>query len=161
MLNIHLTYRSILIVVAFFVVLSCNTTTESNASSTDSEGYDKGNLNKNYDWTGTYELKDATDLYTLKLHKRSVDGSYEMQFYNNGKEADVYKSSIYDAKDDNTSICIRYLNNFQMDASSLGFKSGDTLFSLHWNQDSDTTFFKAFQPVNKGLKWIKISNRYN
>ncbi len=143
-------------------LVSCkNNSTETTTSTTVGNDYDVNGLNKNYDFTGTYELKDFDILYTLKLHKRSVDGSYEMQFYNNSKNADIYKSSIYDAKDDSTTIYIRFLNNFQMDATSLGFKSGDTLFVLQHLTENDNSVFKAFEPKNRNVSWIKINNQYN
>lgn len=80
-------------------VAACQNKPVAQTAHTDSEGYDKGSLNTNYDWTGTYELKDGENLFVLKLHKRSVDGSYEMQFFNTHQNTDLYKSSIYDAND--------------------------------------------------------------
>lgn len=137
---------------ACLFLFGCKTKPVNHTSHTDNEGYDKGNLNKNYDWTGTYQLKDSTVLYTLKLHKRSVDGSYEMQFYPDDKNSDLYKSSIYDAKDDAFNIYIRYLNNFHMDATPLGFKSGDTLFELHHiNSKVNLTIFKSFKPKRHSM----------
>jgi hypothetical protein len=139
---------------------ACKTKPVTTISHTDSEGYDKGNLNKNYDWTGTYQLKDSIVSYILKLHKRSVDGSYEMQFYSDDKNSDLYKSSIYDAKDDTFKIYIKYLNNFHMDASPLGFKSGDTLFILqHINSKANLTIFKSFKPKRHEM-FEKINEGY-
>ena len=160
-MNLKLKYKSRLFFgAACLFLFACKNKTVNNTSYTDSEGYDKGNLNGNYNWTGTYELKDKDISYTLKLHKRSVDGSYEMQFYNNTKNTDLYKSSIYDAKDDSASIYIKFLNNFQMDSTPLGFKSGDTLFILHHTNEKDNSIFKAFQPSDKNLNWKKISSTY-
>jgi hypothetical protein len=117
---------------------------------------------KKYDWTGTYQLKDKEEEYTLKLHKRTVDGSYEMLFYNNNKLTNLFKSSIYDAKEDSSNISIRFLNNFQMDAKPLGFKSGDTLFILqHREGMPDSSIYKSFHPATKGSNWIKTSDHYN
>lgn len=130
------------------------------AAKTDDEGYDKNLTNSNYDWTGTYELSDNGVLYTLKLHRRSVDASYEMQFYAQDKNIDLYKSSIYDAKDGPNAIHIKYLNNFQMDASSLGFKSGDTLFTLLREADSMVCVFNKWKPTELSNKWKKISDNY-
>ncbi len=124
--------------------------------------YNVNGLNTNYNWTGTYELKDDTVLYILKLHKRSVDGNYEMQFFSNDKNIDLYKSSIYDAKDDSANICIKFLNNFQFDAKPLGFNSGDTLFVFHLNLDKTTsTNFNAFKPKTKQTQFVKVSDAYN
>jgi hypothetical protein len=149
-----------LFVFAFLLVfISCKNKINTNTA-TDIEAND--NTNSNYDWTGTYELKDNDLLYTLKLHKRSVDGSYEMQFYNNSNQAVLYKSSVYDAKDKANSISIRFLNNFNMDVSSLGFKSGDTLFILqHLNDKTDSAIFKSFIPETKNSSWNKVSSGYN
>jgi hypothetical protein len=158
-MKIFLKKNRLLVILFFFVFISCKNKTNSNASS-EHEGFDK--TNSNYDWTGTYELKDHDLLYTLKLHKRSVDGSYEMQFYNNSKQAVLYKSSVYDAKDKANSISIRFLNNFNMDVSSLGFKSGDTLFILqHLGDNSDSAIFKSFTPGTKNSSWNKVSSGYN
>ena len=146
---------------ACLFLFACKSKSVNNTSSTDSEGYDKGNLNDNYDWTGTYELKDKDITYTLKLHKRSVDGSYEMQFYNNTKNADLLKSSIYDAKDISNTIIIRFLNNFHMDAKPLGFNSGDTLFILeHLSNEKDSTSWKKLTPATNGLHFTKVNNTY-
>ena len=145
---------------AFFILVSCKSKTNTEISS-DDKGYDKNLSNNNYDWTGTYELEDNTILYTLKLHKRSVDASYEMQFYDNGNKSEIYKSSIYDAKDDSNSICIKFLNNYNTDASILGFKSGDTLFKLMHKDGKDSSVFKVFQPSIKSVVWKKTSSNYN
>jgi hypothetical protein len=72
-------------------VAACQNKPVAQTAHTDSEGYDKGSLNTNYDWTGTYELKDGENLFVLKLHKRSVDGSYEMQFFNSTKTRSFIK----------------------------------------------------------------------
>lgn len=160
-MNLKLKYISRLFFgAACLFLFACKNKTVNNTSYTDSEGYDKGNLNGNYNWTGTYELKDKDISYILKLHKRSVDGSYEMQFYNNTKNTDLYKSSIYDAKDDSASIYIKFLNNFQMDATPLGFKSGDTLFILQHLHEKDSSIFKVFNPSDINLSWKKISSTY-
>lgn len=148
----------LMITIIFFFVACKNKSIENKVVA--GNDYDVNGLNKNYDFTGTYELKDKDILYTLKLHKRSVDGSYEMQFYNNTKNADLYKSSIYDAKDDSVNIYIKFLNNFQMDASSLGFKSGDTLFVLQHLAEKDNTIFKAFKPKDKNTSWNKTNSTY-
>lgn len=114
-----------------------------------------------FNWTGTYSIQDGEIIYTLKLHKRSVDGSYELQWYDNSAKSELYKSSIYDAKPLNNSILIRYLNNFQMDASALGYKSGDTLFVLsRTTHSTDSTIWKKFQPTDKAAQFIKISDTY-
>ncbi len=124
--------------------------------------YNVNGLNPNYDWTGTYELKDDNILYTLKLHKRSVDGNYEMQFLSNDKNIDLYKSSIYVAKDDSANIYIKFLNNFQLDAKPLGFNSGDTLFAFHLNTDkTSNTIFQSLKPKTKETQFTKISDTYN
>jgi hypothetical protein len=143
-----------------FCVAACQNKPVAQTAHTDSEGYDKGSLNTNYDWTGTYELKDGENLFVLKLHKRSVDGSYEMQFFNSNQNTELYKSSIYDANDADSSICIRFLNNFQMDASPLGYKSGDTLFVLRHYEENDSTFWKLFSPSSSEMQFKKTSNTY-
>ena len=151
----------LLVLAVFLIFFSCKTKSTANNSNTGND-YNINGLNKNYNWTGTYELTDNTILYTLKLHKRSVDGSYEMQFFSNDKNVDLLKSSIYDAKDDSANIYIKYLNNFQMDAKSIGFKSGDTLFILHKNDaKSDSTIFKSFKPSSKNLTFVKTDDLYN
>jgi len=145
---------------AFFILISCKSKSSAVISSND-KGYDKNLSNNNYDWTGTYKFEDNSILYTLKLHKRSVDASYEMQFYDNGNKSEIYKSSIYDAKDDSNSISIQFLSNYNMDASTLGFKSGDTLFKLMHNNGKASSVFKVFQPSVKSVEWKKISSNYN
>ena len=148
-----------LVVTISVLLVSCkNKTTENKVVA--GNDYDVNGLNKNYDFTGTYELKDKEITYTLKLHKRSVDCSYEMQFYNNSKNADLFKSSVFDAKDDSTIIYIKFLNNFQTDATSLGFKSGDTLFILQHLNEKDNSIFKTFKPTDKNVNWNKTSNNY-
>lgn len=151
----------LLFLAAVLYLTSCQTKSASDSSSTGSGNITTG-LKKNYDWTGTYELNDKVLVYSLKLHRRSVDGSYEMLFFSNNELGDIYKSSTYDARDDSMSICVRFLNNFQMDAKPLGFKSGDTLFILQHRADkTDTVIFKSFHPVSKGLTWKKTGNNFN
>lgn len=151
----------VLTMISFFT--SCkNLSKNENVKSIVGNDYNVNGINPNYNWTGTYELKDDTVLYTLKLHKRSVDGNYEMQFFSNDKYIDLYKSSIYDAKDDSANIYIKFLNNFQLDAKPLGFNSGDTLFAFHLNTDKTTiTNFNAFKPKIKQIQFIKVSDAYN
>lgn len=114
-----------------------------------------------FDWTGTYTLADNELLYTLKLHKRSVDGSYEIQFYNNGKYSEIYKTSIYDVKEVDDKISIRFLNNFQMDFNKLNLKSGDTLFILQEINDGVIHCeFRSFHPAQNETKLHKKSADY-
>ncbi|MFN8282399.1 MAG: hypothetical protein U0U67_04250 [Chitinophagales bacterium] len=148
---------------SIILLVSCNYFTKNKEEATiTNNDYNTNGINPNYDWTGTYELKKDTLLYTLKLHKRSVDGNYEMQLFSNDKYIDLYKSSIYDAKDDSANIYIKYLNNFNMDIRPLGFKSGDTLFILHLNEDkTEKTILRTFLPKDQNLQFNKISRTYN
>ena len=155
--------KTLLFLLVICMLLSCrNLVKNGKETVVIGNDYNVNGLNPNYDWTGTYELKDDTTLYTLKLHKRSVDGNYEMQFFSNDKNIDLYKSSIYDAKDDSANIYIKFLNNFQLDAKPLGFKSGDTLFILHLNDDkTKNSIFKSFHPKTKNIQFTKTSETYN
>ena len=151
----------LLFLMAFLFFSACKPKTTDGSPVVNNENTSSSVLKK-YDWTGNYQLKDRDEEYTLKLHKRTVDGSYEMLFYNNSKLTDLFKSSIYDAKEDSSSISIRFLNNFQMDAKPLGFKSGDTLFILqHREGEEDSSIFKSFHPATEGSTWIKTSDHYN
>ena len=73
--------KTLLFLLVICMLLSCkNLVKNGKETVVIGNDYNVNGLNPNYDWTGTYELKDDTTLYTLKLHKRSVDGNYEMQF---------------------------------------------------------------------------------
>jgi hypothetical protein len=140
-------------------VAACQNKPVAQTAHTDSEGYDKGSLNTNYDWTGTYELKDGENLFVLKLHKRSVDGSYEMQFFNSNQNTELYKSSIYDANDADSSICIRFLNNFQMDASPLDIKAV-TLYLCFVITKKMIAHFGNYFHLLPEMQFKKTSNTY-
>ena len=154
--------KTLLFLLVICMLLSCkNLVKNGKETVVIGNDYNVNGLNPNYDWTGTYELKDDTTLYTLKLHKRSVDGNYEMQFFSNDKNIDLYKSSIYDAKDISNTIIIRFLNNFHMDAKPLGFNSGDTLFILeHLSNEKDSIIWKKLTPGTNGLHCINVNNTY-
>lgn len=154
----YLSFAFIITITSMFVD-SCKHKVKQSVVSTGND-YNKNGLNKHFDWTGTYILEDSEAMCTLKLHKRSVDGSYEMQFYDNSRYVDLYKSSVYDAKDDSGHIYIRYLNNFMMDAKPLGFESGDTLFYLQKRDTGFSSVFKAFKPKNNNSCWKKINSTY-
>jgi len=141
------------------LLAACQAETGKSSANTNSESA-TNKSDTDYDWTGTYMLDDGPVTYTLKLHKRSVDGSYEMQWYDNTDKSDLYKSSIYDAKVHEGTITIRYLNNFQTDAAPLGFKSGDTLFVLCRTNSADSTAWKSFQPANPQHQLQKTSSTY-
>ena len=142
--------KTLLFLLVICMLLSCkNLVKNGKETVVIGNDYNVNGLNPNYDWTGTYELKDDTTLYTLKLHKRSVDGNYEMQFFSNDKNIDLYKSSIYDAKDDSANIYIKFLNNFQLDAKPLG------------DDKTKNSIFKSFHPKTKNIQFSKTSETYN
>ena len=47
-----------------------------------------------------------------------------------------------------------------MDASPLGYKSGDTLFVLRHYEENDITYWKLFSPSSSEMQFKKTSNTY-
>lgn len=119
----------------------------------------------NYDWTGTFVCPDegAESSYTLRLHKRSVDGSYEMQ-YSKSVEAQTnnYAEYMFDAKDADSSITIRFMGSFSAPETEWPFRKGDTMCILSVNADSTVeTTWKALRPKNGDAGFRQVSRDYH
>lgn len=142
--------RSAIIIILAFFAAACS-------SKSEKRPVNRPNKN-NHDWTGTYEFKDSNNTHTLKLHRRSVDLSYEMTYVNHQITS---KNNIWSVKDLNDSIRIIFINNFVDDPSTVPFQRGDILFSLILQPDSSIqTNWQKIQPPSQG-SFLKISNNFN
>lgn len=152
--------RPFYILLALLTSIACRQQPEAAAA-----GVEQTTPVQKYDWTGTYLFADegAEMAYTLRLHRRSVDGSYEMQ-YSRSVEAQTnnYAEYMFDAKDADSSITIRFMGSFTAAEKDWPFKKGDTMCVLSLKPGSGIeTAWKALQPKSGQGGFRQVSKDYH
>ena len=148
--------------VGMLALVSCRSNTDQAQNGAEPEAVTQA---PKYDWTGTYVSpgKGAEPVYTLRLHKRSVDGSYEMQYgKSEAGQTNYHPEYMFDAKDTDSSIMIRFMGSFTAPEAEWPFAKGDTMCILSVKADSRIeTNWKAWRPVNGDAGFEQVSKDYH